>query len=152
MVPSYFVQLEKIPLTPNGKVDRKVLPEPGLQTAANFIAPRNKTEETLVTAWSETLSLKKEKISIDGNFFEQGGHSLKAALLASKIHKALNVKVTLTELFKNPTIRTLAEFIKNLRTDRFLSLEVIEKKEYYPLSPAQKRLYILDRMNLGSTF
>ncbi|MCH7324065.1 non-ribosomal peptide synthetase, partial [Solibacillus sp. MA9] len=77
MVPSYFVQMEKMPLTPNGKLNRKVLPEPDLEEITNdYEAPRNEMEEVLARIWCEVLKI--EKVGINDNFFEIGGHSLKA--------------------------------------------------------------------------
>jgi len=111
MVPAYFTALEKLTLTPNGKVDKKALPDPGLQAGKEYIAPRNQTEETLAGIWAELLGLEKETISIDDNFFALGGHSLKATVMATKIHKEFYTKVPLSELFKSPSIRATSEFI-----------------------------------------
>jgi len=147
MVPSYFTQLDGIPLNSNGKVDRKALPEPEMKTGENYIAPRNELEKKLVELWSETLHVEKEKISINDNFFHLGGHSLKATTLAARIHKELKVNVPLAEIFKTSHIRGLAAFIKNAETQRFFSVEVVEKKEYYILSSAQRRLLVLQQMD-----
>ncbi|HLP61372.1 MAG TPA: non-ribosomal peptide synthetase, partial [Candidatus Deferrimicrobium sp.] len=108
MIPSYFVRLEKMPLTPNGKLDRKALPKPGLDAGVSYAAPRNEIERKLVELWAEILG--KDGIGIDDNFFELGGHSLKATVLVSRIHKESNVSLPLTELFRNPTIRGLAGY------------------------------------------
>jgi gramicidin S synthase 2/tyrocidine synthetase-3 len=152
MVPAYFVQLEEIPLTPNGKVDRRALPEPEtIGTAAPYAAPRNPVEEKFVEIWWEVLKVEKEKIGIDTDFFELGGHSLKAMILISKLHKAFNVRIPLAELFSIPTIRELAQYIKGLTTYRFSSIKAAEEKEYYELSSAQKRLYVLQQMKLART-
>ncbi len=104
MIPAYFVRVEKIPLTPNGKVDRKALPIPKTATGESYIAPRDEVEKKLTEIWSEVLVIDKEKIGIDTNFFELGGHSLKATILVSKIHKEFEVKVPLSEVFKSPRI------------------------------------------------
>jgi tyrocidine synthetase-3 len=154
MVPAYFVQLDEIPLTFNGKVDRKKLPEPEVSDFGSaYVAPRDIVEEKFVEIWAEVLRVEKEKIGIDADFFELGGHSLKATVVISKLHKAFNVKIPLAELFKTPTIRELAEFVRGLSAfeDRFLSIQPVETKEYYPLSSAQKRLYILQQMDLEGT-
>jgi tyrocidine synthetase-3 len=152
MVPAYFVPLGAIPLTPNGKVDRQALPEPGVgDIGTAYAAPRNPREKTIVQIWAEVLKIEKEKIGIDADFFELGGHSLKATILISKLHKAFNVKIPLAEIFKSPTIRELAKYIKKLAEDRFLSINAVEEKEYYELSSAQKRLYVLQQMQLNCT-
>jgi tyrocidine synthetase-3 len=88
MLPAHIVKLDKFPLTANGKIDRKLLPEPEMEFGKELTAPRNQIEKELLEIWSELLSVEKEYIGIDSNFFELGGHSLKATLLTSQIHKA----------------------------------------------------------------
>ncbi|MCP5054992.1 MAG: amino acid adenylation domain-containing protein, partial [bacterium] len=151
MVPSYFIQLEKMPLTSTGKLDRKSLPEPGLSVSQEYAAPRNQIERTLVEVWSQVLSLDKESIGIDADFFQLGGHSLLATVMITKLHQALDVKLPLGELFQTPTIRELTRYVEKAQEDKFASIRVMEDKEYYPLSPAQKRLYILNQVDVGST-
>ncbi|MCP5046013.1 MAG: amino acid adenylation domain-containing protein, partial [bacterium] len=111
MIPYYFVRLEAIPLTATGKVDRRALPMPRLKAGSDHIAPGSHVENQLARFWSEALEIEESVIGIDSNFFELGGHSLKATIMVSKIHKALNVKVPLTEVFRTPTIRQLAQYI-----------------------------------------
>jgi tyrocidine synthetase-3 len=147
MIPSYFVRLEKIPLTPSGKVDRRALPRPEIKAGDNYEAPQDRIEKKLVEIWSGVLGIEKEKIGIDDNFFHLGGHSLKATILVSRIHKELKVNVPLPQIFKTSHIRGLAAFIKNAETQRFFSIEAVEKKEYYILSSAQRRLFVLQQMD-----
>jgi tyrocidine synthetase-3 len=151
MVPSYFVQLETIPLNPNGKVDLKALPEPGWEVEDQYIAPRDRVEEKMAEVWSEVLDIEKEKIGIDTDFFELGGHSLKATTLASKLRKAFDVNVPLREIFHSSTIRKLSQFIKESIQDKYVAMKSAEEKEYYFLSSAQRRLYILQQIDLSST-
>ena len=151
MIPTYFTPIEKIPLTGNGKIDRKALPSPGIISGPELTVPRYHIDRALVEIWSGVLGIVKEKIGIDNNFFEMGGHSLKAVELISKIHKELNVKLPLAEIFKTPTIRGLSGYIKNAAKDRYITIEPSERKEYYALSSAQKRLYFLQQMDLEST-
>ena len=116
MVPSYFIQIEKIPLTANGKIDRKSLPDPRITFGNEYIAPRNEIEEQLVVIWSEILGIEREKIGINFNFFDLGGHSLKAVILISKIKEVLNVNIPISNIFKEPTIENLSiliNFAKN---------------------------------------
>jgi thioesterase domain-containing protein/acyl carrier protein len=113
MIPSYFVQLEKIPLTPNGKIDRKALPAPfGLELKADEhdAAPRNAIEEKLLEIWSGILG---HHVGTNNNFFKTGGHSLKATIVMSRIYREFSVRVPVIEMFKKPTIRQLAEYIKS---------------------------------------
>ncbi|NIM13070.1 MAG: amino acid adenylation domain-containing protein, partial [Candidatus Aminicenantes bacterium] len=106
MIPSHFVALDKLPLTSNGKIDRKALPKPEARTESEYIAPRNEIEKKLVEIWREVLGLGDDtSIGIEDNFFDLGGHSLKATILAAKIHRELDIEIPLTEIFKSPTIR-----------------------------------------------
>jgi amino acid adenylation domain-containing protein/thioester reductase-like protein len=151
MVPSYFVQIENIPLTPTGKVDRKALPVPEIkEKGADYVAPRNEIEEKLVEIWSELLHLEKYVISIDDIFFKLGGHSLKAAVMITMIHKELNVKVLMHQVFEMSTIRRLGEYIKGAREEEFTSIEPVEEKEYYPQASAQKRIYFIEQLEKDS--
>ncbi|UCH94456.1 MAG: hypothetical protein JSV88_29880, partial [Candidatus Aminicenantes bacterium] len=148
MIPSYFMVIEKIPLTPNGKIDRKALPIPVLETGDQYIAPRDAIEEKLAAIWAEvlgrdSLSQTQPSIGIDDNFFRLGGHSLKAARITAKIYEELHVKVPLVELFKSQTLRGLSEFIKKSSQETFIEIQAVEQKEYYELSFNQKRLWIL---------
>ncbi|HLP61798.1 MAG TPA: condensation domain-containing protein, partial [Candidatus Deferrimicrobium sp.] len=147
MIPAYFMFLEKIPLTLHGKIDRKALPQPGRESAGFYVAPVNEIEAKLVEIWSEILHIDKDKISTHENFFNRGGHSLKANTLAFMIHKELKVKIPQAEIFLNPTVRGLANYIGNAVRTRYDSIEPVEKKEYYVLSAGQKRLYILQQLN-----
>jgi acyl carrier protein len=112
MVPSSFVMLETLPRTPNGKVDRRALPDvDSKQTDANetYIAPRSAIERTIANIWQEVL--KVEKVGINDNFFGLGGHSLLLVHAQSKVSDALKVKVSMLEMFKHPTISALAEHL-----------------------------------------
>jgi amino acid adenylation domain-containing protein/non-ribosomal peptide synthase protein (TIGR01720 family) len=151
MIPSSFVRVEQIPLNPNGKVNRRALPEPEIDEGGDSIAPGNEIERKLVEIWSEVLSVDREAIGVHANFFDLGGHSLKATTVTLKIHKELNVKVPLVEIFERPTIIELSDYIKNLKRDRHESIEPAERKEYYKLSSAQKRLYTLQQMGKSLT-
>jgi len=152
MIPTYFVWMEEIPLTRNGKVDRRALPVPEVGTEeGDIVKPRNEIEEKLVEIWSEVLGIEKESISIDSNFFDLGGHSLKINILIAKIHKAFNVKIELADVFMIQTIEELAEYIKGAETDIYAAIEPAPKREYYALSSAQKRLYFLNQRDLDDT-
>ncbi|MGE5340425.1 MAG: amino acid adenylation domain-containing protein [Candidatus Omnitrophota bacterium] len=150
MIPSYFVQLDRIPLTMNGKIDRKALPEPVVNSGDGFIGPRDELEKKLVFIWHDVLNQPPGTIGIDNNFFSMGGHSLKATAVVSKIQKELNVLVPLTEIFKRSTVRRLAEYIRGTSGERFEGIEPVEDKEYYELSSAQKRLYRIHRIEPDS--
>ncbi len=146
MIPSFFVYLDKVPITPNGKIDRKMLPEPGIDIGEAYRAPRDEVEEKLVDIWADILGVEKSVISIDSNFFRLGGHSLKATGLVSRIHKALEVKLELSQVFKTPTIAKLAQAVKKSGKSIYKSIQPVEKNEYYPLSSAQNRMFMLNRI------
>lgn len=146
MMPRYFVRVDRMPLTTSGKIDRGGLPDPEQLTGVEYIGPRDRVERTMTRIWGELLNMEEEKISIDANFFEAGGQSLKATVLMAEIHKEFNVKLTLGEIFKTPTIRGLAESIKGNAKETFVAIEPVEEKKFYFLSSAQKRLYILHQV------
>jgi amino acid adenylation domain-containing protein/thioester reductase-like protein/non-ribosomal peptide synthase protein (TIGR01720 family) len=152
MIPSFFVQLDKIPLTPNGKVDRKKLPDPKITGRRDdYIAPRDEIEEKLVTIWAQELHMDKSILGIDDNFFKLGGHSLKAAVIITKIHKELEVKVLMHELFEMPTIRKLGELVKAAAKEEYISIPKAPIKEFYPQVSAQKRMYFMQQLAPSST-
>ncbi|NIM15606.1 MAG: amino acid adenylation domain-containing protein, partial [Candidatus Aminicenantes bacterium] len=155
MIPSYFIPLDKIPLTPNGKVDRKALPVPKIRSEKGYTAPRTEMEKKLAGIWSGVLGLDGSEpdqrlIGIDDNFFQLGGHSIKAAVMVSKVHKILDVKLPLAEVFKRRTIRELAGYLQQAKKSKYTDIEPVEEKEYYELSSAQKRLYFLQQMKASS--
>ncbi|NOQ25408.1 MAG: amino acid adenylation domain-containing protein, partial [Bacteroidales bacterium] len=151
MIPSYFVELEELPLTPNGKVDRKSLPAPEIKAGADYVAPSTLLEFKLVEIWSEILNVASKEISTNVSFFELGGHSLKATILVSRIHKALEVRIDLRDVFQYPTIQEQAELINSSDSTSYFSIPKARDQEYYPLSSSQRRLYLLQQMDLGST-
>ncbi|MCP4154230.1 MAG: hypothetical protein GY757_41280, partial [bacterium] len=154
MKPSFFVKLQEIPLTANGKIDRKALKrykKTGHGTQEKRTPPRSERERQLAEIWTEVLGIEKEPIGIDDNFFHMGGHSLKAVLLAAKIHKEFDVRIPQTEIFKAPFIRQITQYINKAEKEKYQAIMAVEKKEYYSLSAAQRRLYILQQMEPGST-
>ncbi|MGE6577244.1 amino acid adenylation domain-containing protein [Paenibacillus xylanexedens] len=147
MIPSYFVELERLPLTPNGKIDRKVLPAPEGEAGSGteYVAPRNELETKLAAIWQEVLGLAKE-IGVHDNFFDIGGHSLRATTLVSKIHKELNVDLPLRDVFRHSTIESMATAISRLDEQTFVAIPMADDREVYPQSFAQKRLFILNQL------
>ncbi|UHA74537.1 non-ribosomal peptide synthetase [Paenibacillus sp. 481] len=149
MIPSYFVQLEQMPLTPNGKIDRKALPAPegSIQTGTAYVAPRSEVEMQLAHIWQEVLGISN--IGVQDNFFEIGGHSLKAVRLVTAIKQRLNRTVPLYDVFKFVTIEQLAQLISTMEQEDDHSIPIVEPRDFYPVSSAQKRLYILSQVNGG---
>ena len=113
MIPSAFVPLERFPLTPNSKVDRKALPAPENKRpllAQDFIAPRTQVEKQLASLWCELLQL--EEIGIDDSFFELGGNSLAAVRMVRQFHARFGREIPAVEVFQHPTIAKLAELLE----------------------------------------
>jgi amino acid adenylation domain-containing protein len=119
MIPAAFVWLEELPLTRNGKIDRRALPAPelaGVGSGDSYIAPRTPTEELMASLWSEVL--KVERVGACDNFFELGGHSLLATQLISRIREAFNVELLLVTLFEKPTVEQLSQAVEQRRTEQ----------------------------------
>ncbi|MCP4155222.1 MAG: AMP-binding protein, partial [bacterium] len=139
MIPTYFISLEQMPLTPNGKIDKNALPEPENIAGTHYTAPRDQLEREMVKIWAGVLAIDEQRIGIEDNFFQLGGHSLKAATLMTRIHKELQVKITLEEIFKNLTVKQQARTVKRKKKEEYKAIEPVEQKEYYVLSAAQER-------------
>ncbi|WP_392535134.1 non-ribosomal peptide synthase/polyketide synthase [Nostoc sp. C117] len=156
MVPSAFVILESMPLTSNGKVDRRALPTPDLYSEIKdkYVAPRTPIEEILAQAWSQVLQLPQ--VGIHDNFFELGGHSLLATQLVSRIRNIFKVELPLRELFARATLAELAKEIEQLQQqDLELSAPPIlprTENAQLALSYAQQRLWFLDQFEPNSPF
>lgn len=126
MAPSDFVFLKSFPLTPNGKVDRRALPEPeltGEETSEDFVAPHDENEAAMAKLWEQVLGRKP--IGIRDNFFELGGHSLLAIRLTRQIEKRFGKKLTITALLQAPTVESLVRLVND------------ENPRWSPLVPLQ---------------
>jgi amino acid adenylation domain-containing protein len=148
MVPSYYVVLEKIPLNPNGKVDTRALPVPSLGPGKEKTRPRGSVEKKLADIWARVLDIDKDQLGVDDDFFEAGGHSLTISRLIGLIYKELGTGVPFTEIFIKPTIRELAEYISRKEESPYGGIPLVEEKEYYALSSAQQRLYVLQQADV----
>jgi tyrocidine synthetase III len=111
MIPAHLIQLDALPLLPNGKLNKKALPAPESTGAATpYVAPRNEIETQLVQIWQQVLGL--EQVGVQHNFFELGGHSLNATRLVGQVQKEFGVNVNIKDVFLNPTIETVGELIR----------------------------------------
>jgi non-ribosomal peptide synthetase component F len=151
MIPTSFVVLDHLPLTPQGKVDRKALPAPDSARPSlqeKFVAPRTWQEQKLAEIWSQCLGV--DPIGIHDNFFVLGGHSLLATQLISQIREVFQVELPLRALFEAPTVATLGERVElAIKAGRGLLLPVIERVARagpLPLSFAQQRLWFIDQL------
>ncbi|MFK7750329.1 MAG: amino acid adenylation domain-containing protein [Kordia sp.] len=146
MIPERFIQLETIPLTVNGKVNRKQLLEHIDETIASgttYVAPTNEIEEKLILIWEQIL--QRTEIGINDHFFELGGHSMKALTLVSLIQKQFNKKVGLKQLFLNPRIQEQAILISQEKYQEYKEIPKVALAKSYPISFEQKRIWLLSQ-------
>ncbi|AKD53909.1 amino acid adenylation domain-containing protein [Spirosoma radiotolerans] len=145
MIPAFFVQLDKLPMNANGKIDHKALPDPDesrLNEVA-FTVPSTVTETRLLTIWQQVL--RSEKISSTDDFFSVGGHSLNATRVLSRIQKELGVRMELRSMFLFPTISAMAQEIDRTLGKSADLIESVPVQDGYELSHAQKQLWLLNQ-------
>ncbi|HZH63711.1 MAG TPA: amino acid adenylation domain-containing protein, partial [Flavisolibacter sp.] len=147
MVPSLWVEMENLPVTANGKINKKALPDPYTEdlSSSSYIAPRNPIETKLAGIWQEVL--KVNKVSIHDNFFELGGHSLLTMRLIAAVRRRLELEMIVKDLFAHSTVATLAVHLQ--KQQRGLTLPVISlqsRPERISLSFNQDRLWFIDRL------
>lgn len=151
MVPGYFILLPQFPLTRNGKIDRAALPAPektGTDIDIDEL-PRNDAERKILSMWHEMLDSRSQ--SIHQNFFLMGGHSLKATQLVSRINKSFDIKISIKDVFENPTVAALAEVVAKYEGKKHKPIPVSGLSEYYELSPAQKRIWVLSTFDQSAS-
>ncbi len=150
MVPGAFVVLERLPLTPGGKLDRGALPAPEYAAAARYVAPRTPVEEVLAGVWAEVLRL--ERVGVEDNFFELGGHSLLATRVVSRVRDVLGVELPLRALFEAPTVAGLAARVEAARAAGVEAqapplVPLPRDGGPLPASFAQRRLWFVQQMD-----
>jgi amino acid adenylation domain-containing protein len=155
MVPAAILLIEQMPMTANGKVDRKALPAPTASAVPeeHFVAPHTFVQELLAGIWIQVLKL--ERVGIHDNFFESGGHSLNATQVISRARNIFHVELHVHDLFASPTIVGLAAIVMEKLKDRKLQsppLHPTIRGEHFPLSFAQQRLWFIDRLESRSPF
>jgi amino acid adenylation domain-containing protein len=155
MVPSALVRMKALPLTPNGKVDRRALPAPESDRShldGEFVAARDHIEEVLAGIWVQVLGV--EQVGIYDNFFDLGGHSLLATQVISHIRTTFEVELPLRRLFESPTVAGLAAAIQEMMKvpsgRKAPPIGRVSRSGKLPLSFAQQRLWLLDRLDPGN--
>ncbi len=153
MMPSAFIQLRDMPLTPTGQVDRRALPMPKHRVSGDhYEPPRTPTEDLLSAIWAEVL--KVDRISRQDNFFELGGHSLLAMQIVSRIQMRFQVTLPMRAVFEAPTIAELSATIQEMRqgpsSSTWPPLQTVDRTPPLPLSFAQQRLWFLEQLEGSS--
>ncbi|MGD2085177.1 MAG: condensation domain-containing protein [Candidatus Aminicenantes bacterium] len=130
MIPSYFLQIESIPLNPNGKIDRKVLFKKGkrIRSSGQYLAPQLEIERQIADVWSQLLNVKQEEISVHDNFFELGGDSIKVIQMRSRLKELTEQDIQVSMLFEHPTIHSLGQFLNQGKIDEDGATPAVEEE------------------------
>lgn len=143
MVPQYFIEIDKVPINVNGKTDFKALPLPKkAETGVKMVKPRNELDEYLINTYKKYLHI--ENISMTDSFYDLGGDSLTAISISENICKDLNVNVTVKDILEKNVLIDLSDYISTLSIVNSKDFEILKakKEKLYPLSSAQKRIYL----------
>ena len=151
MMPSAFVVLDELPLTPSGKVDRRALPTPDKSRPlldVELVAPRTPTEEILAGIWTEVLNL--DEVGVLDNFFMLGGDSIQATQLISRVRDTFKIELSLHRLFESPTVAEFGAIVDGTSRQQLAPIQQVSRAGELPLSFAEQRLWFLDRLQEGS--
>ncbi|MCC0178535.1 amino acid adenylation domain-containing protein [Waterburya agarophytonicola K14] len=150
MIPNQIRVLDRLPHNQNGKIDLKVLETMILeqQSTTKIVPPTNKIESIVLEIWQEVLGTQVQSITDD--FFLLGGHSLKAAQITGRIHKHLSINLSIADIYNRRCVREIAVLIQEKKTTPLNLIPQVEDRPDYPLSHAQKRLWLLCQMEAGS--
>lgn len=153
MVPSRILVSEEWPVTANGKTDRDALRKMaagGKKAEREYIQPRNATEQMLLGMWEDILV--KKDISVTDNFFDAGGHSLKAVRLISRIYKETGLRIELRQVFSANTIAQQAALLSTANAGKFTTITPVAEQPYYDVSHAQKRIWLLEQTHVSGVY
>src|SRR6185312_5791905 len=152
MVPAAYVRMKKIPLTRNGKLDRRALPEPegDAYVQRGYEEPLGEMEERVAGIWAEVL--KVERVGRQDNFFELGGHSLLAVRVVSRVREMVGVEVGIREMFARPVLAEFAQAVREAARSVLPPIRRVEGRENLPLSFAQQRLWFLAQMGVSRAY
>ncbi|WP_211750154.1 non-ribosomal peptide synthetase [Paenibacillus sp. Marseille-Q4541] len=145
MIPTHFMQIDRLPTTRNGKLDISALPLPIAEVSGNYTAPRDEIEQKIAEAFQEVLGV--ECVGIKDNFFELGGHSLRATRLVNIMEQKLGVRIPLRDVISEQTVENLALKVKeSAQVEQYAPIPEQPKQFSYDMSSAQKRLYVIDQI------
>ena len=141
MIPNYMMQIKKLPLTPTGKLDRRALPQIAAVSATEYVAPTNEMEKIICAAFAEVLEV--ERVGIHDEFFQMGGHSLRALKLVNLLEERTGKGIRVKHVFEASNVRQLAVVLENLDKVKYERIPEANQQETYEMSRAQKRMYLL---------
>ncbi len=145
MIPSFIAILDKLPVTANGKLDKRALQNIKASSLREQVAPGTQTEKAIHLIFSNVL--KTDELSIKDDFFEMGGHSLRAMRVINEIEQTMGIRLSLKDIFEYPTVEKLSQFAEKAIDGGYEPIPAVDKKEYYPMSSAQKRMYMIYQMD-----
>lgn len=149
MVPGYLIRIKTVPLTPNGKIDKKALSAIALEgtavAKATYVPARDKIDESLISIWEEVLGITG--IGIKDHFFDLGGHSLLVSQVINKVYKTINKAIPFRTFYSNPTIEDLRQV---LQEEEFIPIPRVPQAEAYAVTPSQHRLWLLSQLAGGN--
>lgn len=149
MIPSYIMQIDTIPITSNGKLNERALPTITLCIESEYIPPANELEKNICDIFAQTLNLTK--VSVVDDFFNIGGHSLRATKVINKLEAVTGIRLPLKTVFELKTPRALATYIQEQTVSHYEAIPKSQSKTYYPMSSTQKRIYLIEQMTENHT-
>ncbi|MBR6825426.1 MAG: amino acid adenylation domain-containing protein, partial [Oscillospiraceae bacterium] len=151
MIPSVYMEVEKIPVTTSGKVDHRALPIPVFGHKREYVAPCTESEKAMCLLFEEILAV--DMVGATDSFFALGGHSLRAAQLAYRIEERLHCAISVAEIFARKTPREIGGYIDSGSSQAVTCIPLVAERECYPMSPAQRRMYLVWKMDpMGVTY
>lgn len=149
MIPVHFMKIDKIPITINGKLDKRALPDIDRVDLSNYVAPRNEDERIICQIFEDILHV--DQVGIKDNFFELGGHSLRATLVVNRIESQLKKRLKVGDIMKLPTVEQLSQHIMEMQNEDYEVIPKAQRAEQYELSAVQKSMYLLWSVNPEDT-
>ena len=151
MIPKFIFEIEEIPLTPNGKKDRKFFENKQLEIESDsFKAPITEIQKSIANIWQELLEVSK--VGLEDNFFELGGHSLLITKLLSLVNMNYNVSIPVGKIFESPTLQEFSALVEETDAHNYQAIERVSERQWQPLSFAQQRLWFLSELGQGEQY